>query len=138
VYGWPRISFSVHGIDFLGRDVIRGYGSLLIPPIAGQYERDVPMYLPASNSLFADIMGWLTGTQPEYHDIKTSARGDNRAVTRVVKAGLIRVKFNVSTKGMTSFGYSANEPLQGFKEGQSTIGMGRVPSNGSFMSGTFG
>jgi B9 domain-containing protein 1 len=26
IYGWPRLAISVFGVDFLGRDVIRGYG----------------------------------------------------------------------------------------------------------------
>ena len=31
-HGWPRMSISVYGVDSLGRDVVRGYGSVLIPP----------------------------------------------------------------------------------------------------------
>ena len=35
-HGWPRMSLSVYGVDPLGRDVVRGYGSVLIPPcVAG-------------------------------------------------------------------------------------------------------
>ena len=37
VYGWPSLILSVYGFDFLGRDVIRGYGSLVIPTIPGTY-----------------------------------------------------------------------------------------------------
>ena len=33
-HGWPRMSISIYGVDSLGRDVVRGYGSLLIPPSA--------------------------------------------------------------------------------------------------------
>ncbi len=31
-HGWPRMSVSIYGVDSLGRDVVRGYGSVLLPP----------------------------------------------------------------------------------------------------------
>ncbi|VDM84866.1 unnamed protein product [Strongylus vulgaris] len=34
-YRWPQLVFSCYGHDFLGHDVIRGYGALPIPTIAG-------------------------------------------------------------------------------------------------------
>lgn len=31
IFGWPRIAVAVYGVDFFGRDVVRGYGSVLVP-----------------------------------------------------------------------------------------------------------
>ena len=35
VYGWPQLVLSVYGLDELGRDVIRGYGSIRLPRSSG-------------------------------------------------------------------------------------------------------
>lgn len=37
VFGWPTLILSVYGFDFMGRDVVRGYGSLILPTISGTY-----------------------------------------------------------------------------------------------------
>lgn len=31
VYGWPRLAIAVYGVDWLGRDVIKGYTSVAVP-----------------------------------------------------------------------------------------------------------
>jgi B9 domain-containing protein 1 len=36
VYGWPSLLVTVYGYDFLGRDVVRGYGSIKVPTVPGQ------------------------------------------------------------------------------------------------------
>lgn len=65
IYGWPRIAVSVYGMDFLGRDVARGYGSAVIPLVSGQHVIEVDMYTPLAMSLFNSWAGWLTGNPPE-------------------------------------------------------------------------
>lgn len=35
-FGWPQLVVSVYGLDFLGRDVIKGYGCMHIPTCAGK------------------------------------------------------------------------------------------------------
>ena len=35
-FGWPKLHFSVYGIDFLGADVVQGYGFTHIPCCAGR------------------------------------------------------------------------------------------------------
>ena len=40
------MAVTVYGIDFLGRDVVKGYGSVLIPLSEGSHEFTVPMYTP--------------------------------------------------------------------------------------------
>lgn len=65
VHGWPRIALSTYGIDSLGRDVVRGYGSALVPLSPGQHVIDVDMYVPLATSTFNQVMSWLMGNPPE-------------------------------------------------------------------------
>ena len=65
VHGWPRICVSVYGIDYLGRDVIRGYGSALIPLGPGQHIIEVETYTPLATSTFNTFISWLLGNPPE-------------------------------------------------------------------------
>ncbi|EKX46076.1 hypothetical protein GUITHDRAFT_108112 [Guillardia theta CCMP2712] len=79
VYGWPQIVLTVHGTDFLNRDVIRGYGSVHIPVVPGAHEVEVPMFRPLSvgrlpramaqmltclpqSSLLQQFIGWIHAT----------------------------------------------------------------------------
>ena len=39
-HGWPRISISIYGVDSLGRDVVRGYGSVLVPTLQSEHNND--------------------------------------------------------------------------------------------------
>ena len=40
-YGWPRLVIAVYGLDAFGRDVVRGYGSILFPLIPGSHKIQV-------------------------------------------------------------------------------------------------
>lgn len=51
--------------DFLGRFVIRGYGSALLPTMPGSSVRLVRAFAPASSSLLQAGIAWLTGNLPE-------------------------------------------------------------------------
>ncbi|KAF1333182.1 B9 domain-containing protein 1, partial [Globisporangium splendens] len=64
-FGWPRIVLSVCGLDALGRDVIRGYGSIHLPTCAGSTTRDVPLFKSLSSSMLQQFTAWLTGSPPE-------------------------------------------------------------------------
>jgi hypothetical protein len=46
--GWPRLVVSVYCQDLLGRYVVRGYGSVLIPTVPGRYVRYVRCFTPES------------------------------------------------------------------------------------------
>ena len=37
VYGWPRLAIAVYGVDWLGRDVIKGYTSVAVPLQTGEF-----------------------------------------------------------------------------------------------------
>ena len=127
-YGWPRLALSVYGVDGMGRDVVRGYGSLLMPTSPGIHTRYVHMYTPVSSSLLQRFMAWISGTHPEFFDSKFVAQGEGREVTRVENTGIVKVTVNIMSKGMESFGYSTggqNQGFQGAAPGQvfsSTIG----------------
>jgi B9 domain-containing protein 1 len=64
-HGWPRLVLSVYSQDFLGRYVVRGYGSVLVPTIPGRYVRHIRMFTPQSSTLLQSLLGWLTGNHPE-------------------------------------------------------------------------
>ena len=106
-YGWPRISIAIYGLDFLGRDVVRGYGSLLIPTASGQYEEFVQTYRPISGNLWHQFMNWLYGTLPEYYETKFTAQGEGRAMTRVLSGeGCVKITLNVVVMDMKKFGFA--------------------------------
>uniref|UniRef100_K3WSI9 B9 domain-containing protein 1 n=1 Tax=Globisporangium ultimum (strain ATCC 200006 / CBS 805.95 / DAOM BR144) TaxID=431595 RepID=K3WSI9_GLOUD len=106
-FGWPRIVLSVYGLDALGRDVIRGYGSVHLPTCAGSTTRDVPLFKPLSSSLLQQFTAWLTGSPPEYFDAKFITQNDGREVTRVCSTGKVRLVLNVVTSGMKKYGYAS-------------------------------
>lgn len=106
-YGWPRLVISIYGFDFMGRDVVRGYASLLLPVSPGRYTKYLKTYRPVSGSWFVQAVNWLLGTNPEYYDSKMVARGGGRAVTRVVSSDrTVKVNLTVTVKDFSTFGYS--------------------------------
>ena len=64
-FGWPRLALSVYGVDGMGCDVVRGYGSLLLPTSPGTHIKHVHMYRPINSSILQRFMAWVTGTHPE-------------------------------------------------------------------------
>ena len=105
VHGWPRVAVSVYGIDYLGRDVVRGYGSALVPLSSGRHTIDVEMYTPLAMSTMNQVVAWLLGNPPEFFDSKFVCQSEGREVTRVQRSGAIRLKLNILTKGMQTVGY---------------------------------
>ncbi len=106
-YGWPRLSLALYGLDFLGRDVVRGYGSVAIPPSPGEYHLFVEMYRPISGSVCHRVVNWIHGTLPEYYETKFTAQGEGRALTRVVSEGIVKVMLNVTVADMKKFGFAS-------------------------------
>ena len=104
-YGWPRISIAVYGIDFLGRDVVRGYGSVLIPTSPGRHALTVEIYRPISGNICHEFLNWLRGTIPEYYETAFTARSEGRAMTRVRSEGEVKIVLNVATKDMAKAGF---------------------------------
>ena len=109
VYGWPRIAISIYGLDFFGRDVPRGYGSALIPLVAGQHEVEVACYRPMASSWLNEWGAWFFGNPPEYIYQEFVCQSEGRDVTRVKRTGTINLKINVTTRGMNALGYDIKD-----------------------------
>jgi B9 domain-containing protein 1 len=108
-HGWPRLVVSLYGLDFMGRDVVRGYASLLLPARPGGHTIYMKTYRPVSGSTFVRAVNWLMGTSPEYYDSRMVARGEGRAVTRVVSGDrTVKVNLMVTTKDFPTFGYDVS------------------------------
>lgn len=58
-------SCQVFRVDDMGRDVVVGYGSVLVPTQAGRHERMVHMYAPQPSSLLQRFRAWISGAYPE-------------------------------------------------------------------------
>ena len=66
IYGWPRLAIAVYGVDWLGRDVIKGYTSLVIPLQSGSHVlTSSPLYAPMATTIYNEWIGWLYGNPPE-------------------------------------------------------------------------
>jgi B9 domain-containing protein 1 len=98
VHGWPRLAIAVYGVDYLGRDVVRGYCSCLVPLSSGSHIVDCEAYTPVASSVYNEFMSWVMGNPPEFYDSKFVCQSDGREVTRVKSTGTIRVRLNVLTK----------------------------------------
>ena len=105
IFGWPRIVIAVYGVDMLGRDVVKGYGSVLCPTTPGLHEMHVSMYTPMDNTIWQRFVNWFAGTTPEFYDSKFVAQGKGRAVTLVKGNGKVTIVLNVATKDMEASGY---------------------------------
>ena len=104
-FGWPQLVVSVYGPDTLDRDVIRGYGSILIPRTTGTHTLYCPVFVPLASSPLNEVLGVVSGRRPEFLDGKFVARGEGREVSRVRSQGVVKVVMNVTVRGMAEAGY---------------------------------
>ena len=83
--------------------------SLPIPINQGRHTKFLKTFRPVSGNALQQFISWLTATQPEYHDTKITARGEGRALTRVVSESNLTLKINLVTtrKDFQSFGYTS-------------------------------
>jgi len=64
--------------------------------------------MPKPLSTLSYIFGVLKGKIAEYENpAKTIAQGEGREVTRVETVGKVKIKFNVSLKNFSHFGYNS-------------------------------
>lgn len=78
--------------DFLGRDVICGYGVIHVPTQPGTHTRYVNVFKPVSSSILSDLVGFLSGKPAEFTSYtELLYKNAGREVTRVVSAGTIKV-----------------------------------------------
>nr|CCA22412.1 sporangia induced hypothetical protein [Albugo laibachii Nc14] len=105
LFGWPRVVLSVYGLDLLGRDVVRGYGTTYLPTAGCNVVREIPLFKPQSSTLLQHWTAKLSATQPEYYDSRFIAQNEGRAVTRVSSGGKAVLRLNTMTRGMMEHGY---------------------------------
>ena len=60
--------------------------------------------------MLQSVLSWLTGNYPEFYDPKLAAAGKGREVVRTTSTGVVRVAFNVVTKGLSAHGYTNGAP----------------------------
>eukprot|EP00698_Gefionella_okellyi_P023217 TRINITY_DN7859_c0_g1_i1.p1 TRINITY_DN7859_c0_g1~~TRINITY_DN7859_c0_g1_i1.p1 ORF type:complete len:197 (-),score=2.60 TRINITY_DN7859_c0_g1_i1:190-744(-) len=106
VFGWPQLVLAVYGLDGLGRDVVRGYGSVHFPTSTGHHELLVHLFAPQSASPLQRITAWAGANQAEFVDSKFAAKAAGRDVVRVSSNGMVRIRLNVATKDMQNSGYA--------------------------------
>lgn len=64
VYGWPRLGVAVSAVDSLGRPVIVGYGSVLVPLSGAGHTRRIRLFAPVSSTLLQRVFAWATANPP--------------------------------------------------------------------------
>ena len=105
ISGWPKLTFEFTSRDFLGRDVVCGYGVTHVPTQPGSHTRYVHIFRPIASSFMAEICGQLRGKPVRYLSHKTLLNSnEGREVTRVCSAGVVKVQFNITMKDMQAFG----------------------------------
>jgi B9 domain-containing protein 1 len=131
-YGWPRLGVVVSAVDSLGRPVIVGYGSTLVPLGGSAHTRRIRLFAPVSSTLLQRVFAWITANPPrvsgagvpcrrshlvgddvslQFWKANIVTQGTGREVTRVKSTGSVTVSLNVVTRGMTRHGYNAgSEP----------------------------
>jgi B9 domain-containing protein 1 len=109
IHGWPRLVVTICDHQL----VARGYGVCAIPPYPGHYIRYIPVFVPASSAPAQTFLGWLLNAPPEFRESKFTAQNDDREVTRVSSGGVVKVVLNVTTRGMSEFGYSEVSETEG-------------------------
>ncbi|KAL2917268.1 hypothetical protein HK105_203333 [Polyrhizophydium stewartii] len=105
-FGWPQLLVTVYGLDALGRDVVRGYGSVRVPMAPGSHTLYVSMFVPIATSPFNQFYSWMLGRPPEFIDPKFAAKSSGREITRVRSQGTVKVLLNIVTKDLEALGYA--------------------------------
>ena len=65
-FGWPKMHFSVYGLDFLGTDVVQGYGFTHIPCSAGRFELKVHLFKPKTRTGMTSLQSWILRRPAEF------------------------------------------------------------------------
>ncbi|KAJ3152632.1 B9 domain-containing protein 1 [Geranomyces variabilis] len=112
VYGWPQLILAVYGHDWLGRDVVRGYGAVRLPRTPGIHTIYAPMFVPLASSWINGLLSWVLGRLPEFRDSRFVGQSEGREVASVRSQGTVKVTLSLGTKDLERFGY-VNRSLKG-------------------------
>lgn len=105
--GWPQIVLTCCSPDFLGREVVKGYGVINIPTQPGRHERTVQIFSPLTSSVFLNFLGILVGQKAEIINApKVISSGEGREITRTRSEGFVKIVFQITTRDMEKFGYN--------------------------------
>ena len=63
--GWPKIVISISSRNYLGKDVICGYGVIHVPTQPGTHVRYAQIFKPRSSSVINDLMTSWFGSPAE-------------------------------------------------------------------------
>ena len=83
-HGWPRMSVSVYGVDALGRDVVRGYGSVLVPTC--KLSANDKSYVTQEVKLFVIALGSLATTKGLFTLLPPFHRRSGNVLSRGLRA----------------------------------------------------
>jgi len=106
ISNWPQLVISCYYPDFLGREVLKAYGTCYIPTTKGTHERTISMFCPISSYSFTTIMEILFGEKAELINApKILAQGDGREILRTKTEGKIKIKFDIHLDNLEENGY---------------------------------
>jgi B9 domain-containing protein 1 len=77
-HGWPRLVITVFGPDILGRDVLRGYGSISVPVSSGTFTKYINLFSPISTTVMNEWGGILRGDRTEFKDSLFVSKSEGR------------------------------------------------------------
>ena len=103
---WPQLVISCYYPDFLGREVLKAYGTCYIPTMNGTHERNLSMFCPISSDEFTKIYEIVYGEKAELINApKIMALGEGREILRTKSEGKIKIKFNINLENLEENGY---------------------------------
>jgi len=94
-FGWPQIVLVVMALDWLGHDIVIGYGALHLPigpgrsallacnatnslPLPCSFTRRMPLFCPVESSPMQTLLTLFSGRRAEYTDLHTVAQSAGR------------------------------------------------------------
>ena len=106
ISNWPQLVVSCYYPDFLGREILKAYGTCYIPTTTGIHERTISMFCPISSYSFNTVMEILFGEKAELINApKILAEGDGREILRTKSEGSIKIKFNIHIENLEENGF---------------------------------
>ncbi|KAL0207519.1 hypothetical protein P9112_012147 [Eukaryota sp. TZLM1-RC] len=104
IHGWPRLVLTIYAKDWLGRDVVMGYGSVIVPLKHGPSFIQCPIYRPEATSMLEGLICWASGSLPHFADPLLPAKNDHRDLVRTCSSGFVGIKVNIISKGLLDSG----------------------------------
>ena len=106
---WPQLVISCYYPDFLGREILKAYGTCYIPTLGGTHERNLSMFCPISSNEFAKMYEIIYGEKAELINApKIMAMGEGREILRTKTEGRIKIKFDIHLENLEENGFEVN------------------------------